>query len=66
MTNGVLIFAGMQVGVLSGDLKIEINPAGASGSTFILSTAYNVLPVWLRIAHDQLLQAKRRIGGNSH
>jgi hypothetical protein len=59
MTNGVLIFKGMKVGFLAGDLQISIDDAGSRKSTAILSSAYNVLPIWLRVAHDNLNQAKR-------
>lgn len=49
----------MKVGVLPGDLTIEVTESGAVNSKLILSTAYNVLPIWLRIANDQLLHAKQ-------
>jgi hypothetical protein len=58
MADGVLVFEGMRVGVLPGDLKIEADEAGNLKSTLILSTSYNVLPLWLRIASDQLREAK--------
>lgn len=58
MTSGVIIFRGMKVGVLPGDLQVSVDEAGVVGSRLILSTAYNVLPIWLRIADDQLKQAK--------
>ncbi len=63
MTNGVLVFEGMKVGVLPGDLKIEVDESGSVNSTLILSTAYNVLPIWLRIASDQLHRAKNASEG---
>ncbi len=59
MTNGVLVFEGMTVGVLPGDLSISVDESGSVNSKLILSTAYNVLPLWLRIASDQLTQARR-------
>ncbi len=59
MTEGVLVFEGMKVGVLPGDLTIEVDESGSVNSKLILSTAYNVLPIWLRIANDQLFQAKQ-------
>lgn len=55
---GVLIFQGMTVGVQPGDLVISLDPAGGAEAKAILSTAYNVVPVWLRIAHDNVKQAK--------
>ena len=58
MSNGVLIFKGMKVGVLPGDLTISVNEDGEESSKLILSTAYNVIPLWLRAAHDHLKQSK--------
>lgn len=58
MSNGVLIFEGMKVGVLPGDFTIEINEQGVPGSKLVLSTAYNVLPIWIRTAHDQMRVAR--------
>lgn len=55
----MLVFAGMQVGVLPGDLKFEVDESGAAKSSLVLSTSYNVLPIWLRIANDQMLEARR-------
>jgi hypothetical protein len=49
----------MKVGILPGDLTISIDESGSTSSNAILSTAYNVLPIWLRIASDQLRHAKR-------
>jgi hypothetical protein len=59
MSQGVLIFEDMKVGVLPGDLTVEIDESGAPNAKLILSTAYNVLPLWLRVANDQLSHAKR-------
>lgn len=59
MATGVLIFEGMKVGVLSGDFTISIDESGSGNSNIILSTAYNVLPIWLRIARDNLIQTKK-------
>jgi len=58
LSKGVLIFEGMTVGFLPGDLSISIDPTGKTESKAILSTAYNVVPIWLRIAHDNAVQAK--------
>lgn len=58
MSNGVLIFKGMNVGVLPGDLSISVNENGTTTSKLILSTSYNVIPIWLRIASDNLNLAK--------
>jgi hypothetical protein len=59
MSEGILVFESMKIGVLPGDLTVEIDESGAPNAILILSTAYNVLPLWLRIANDQLLHAKR-------
>ena len=58
MTNGVLIFKGMNVGVLPGDFSISVDENGATKSNLVLSTSYNVIPIWLRIASDNLVLAK--------
>ena len=56
---GVLIFKGMSVGILPGDFVISMDESGQSASKLVLSTAYNVIPLWLRIARDRLNDAKR-------
>jgi len=58
MSNGVLLFEGMTCGFLTGDFKISINENGDIESRAILSTVYNVIPVWLRIARDNLRLAQ--------
>ena len=58
MSIGVLIFKGMTVGVLPGDLVLSVSESGSTDSRLVLSTAYNVLPLWLRIAHDALAHAR--------
>ena len=58
VTTGVLVFEGMKVGVLAGDMTISVDEAGSINSKLILSTAYNVLPIWIRIANDQFVQSK--------
>jgi hypothetical protein len=58
MSKGVLIFQGMKVGVLPGDFTISLGDNAGSSSKLILSTAYNVLPIWIRIARDNLLLAR--------
>lgn len=54
----VLIFRGMTVGILPGDCVISFAESGGLESKLILSTAYNVIPLWLRIARDSLNDAK--------
>jgi hypothetical protein len=56
---GVLIFEGMEVGFLAGDFSISIDEHGNLGSKAILSTSYNVLPLWLRIAHENLALSRK-------
>lgn len=56
---GVLIFKGMSIGILPGDFVISMDESGQSASKLVLSTAYNVIPLWLRIAKDRLNDAKR-------
>ena len=61
---GVLIFEGMKVGLLPGDLTISLDEQGKPTSQFVLSTAYNVVPLWLLAAHDNLksaLMAQKRL-----
>lgn len=58
MTTGVLIFKGMNVGVLAGDYSIAIDENGAFKSNLILSTSYNVIPIWMRVASDNLALAQ--------
>ena len=63
---GVLIFKGMSVGFLQGDFTIGIDDNGQLQSTAILSTSYNVLPLWLRIAHENVTLAKAAFEDIAH
>jgi hypothetical protein len=54
----VLIFKGMNCGFLEGDISIGLNEKGENQFKAILSTSYNILPIWLRIAHDNTALAK--------
>lgn len=58
MSSGVLIFQGMTVGILPGDLEISVDEAGALNSKLIISTAYNVIPIWLYIANTHFINAR--------
>ncbi len=58
MSSGVLIFQGMTVGVLPGDLQISADDAGDINSKLILSTSYNVIPIWLHIANNHFISAR--------
>lgn len=51
---GVLIFEGMQVGIDKGDFTVEVNEKGQIKSKLILSTSYNVLPIWIQIANNNI------------
>jgi hypothetical protein len=51
---GVLLFEGMTAGILDGDFTIGMDETGNLKSNLILSTSYNMLPVWLRIAHENI------------
>ena len=59
MTTGVLIFEGMKVGVLPGDFTVQVDENGSVNANLVLSTAYNVLPIWIRAANDHLLEARK-------
>jgi hypothetical protein len=64
---GVLIFEGMKVGVLDGDFTIGMDETGNLQSKFILSTSYNILPIWFRIAYENVKlshQANKTIKNN--
>lgn len=51
---GVLIFKGMKCGFLEGDLTLSIDDNGQVQSKAVLSTSYDILPIWLKIARDNL------------
>jgi hypothetical protein len=59
MATGILIFEGMKVGVLPEDFTIQVDEHGSMDASLVLSTAYNVLPIWVRVANDQLLEARK-------
>ncbi|EEE39008.1 hypothetical protein RKLH11_2854 [Rhodobacteraceae bacterium KLH11] len=54
---GVLIFEGMKVGFLEGDLTISVDESGSVSSNAILSTSYNTLPLWLNLAKENCQSA---------
>lgn len=43
---------------MPGDFTISVNENGEADSKLVLSTAYNVIPLWLRAAHDHSKQSK--------
>lgn len=51
---GVLIFEGMKVGILQRDFTVEVDDTGQVNPKLILSTSYNVLPLWIQIAYDNI------------
>lgn len=55
---GILLFKGMKCGILDGDFSISTDDHGNFQSKCILSTSYNVIPVWLRIAYDNVCLAR--------
>ena len=52
---GVVIFKGMKIGFLPGDLLISFNDGDSKA---VLSTSYNVIPIFIKIAKDALKQSK--------
>jgi hypothetical protein len=58
MSAGVLIFKGMSVGFLPGDFELSLDSNGNVNSKAILSTSYNVIPIWLHIANNHFNSAK--------
>jgi len=58
--SGVLIFKGMKIGILPGDLVISPDKSDSStpDASLSLSTSYNMMPIWLRMAKDNLRIAK--------
>lgn len=50
----VLIFEGMKVGVLDGDATISVDEAGNPKAEIIISTSYNVVPLWLKTAYQNI------------
>jgi hypothetical protein len=57
VSKGILIFKGMKVGFLPGDLSFKFTENGKFNPKAVLSTAYNVVPIWVKSAHDSLRQA---------
>ncbi|MCU4677713.1 hypothetical protein N7931_19065 [Catenovulum sp. 2E275] len=56
---GLLLFKGMKVGIQDGDLSTNFDENGISGANLNLSTSYNMLPIWLKIAYDNLILTKK-------
>lgn len=61
----ILIFEGMKSGIQDGDFIISCDEDGNVDSNLILSTSYNILPIWLKIAYENLVtshEASKEIG----
>jgi hypothetical protein len=56
---GVLLFKGMKSGIQDGDLSVTFHENGSTSSNLIISTSYNILPLWLKIAYDNLLSSEK-------
>jgi hypothetical protein len=58
-TQGVFVMKGLSsIGFIHGDEpKIRIDEHGKVTLDFMMSTSFNVLPVWVRCAHEHLLSA---------
>jgi hypothetical protein len=56
---GVLLFKGMKSGIQGGDLSVTFHENGSTSSNLIISTSYNILPLWLKIAYDNLLSSQK-------
>jgi len=54
----VLTFKGMTTGILDGDCVFTPDDSGEMNVNLVISTAYNVIPIWIRIACDNFKQAK--------
>lgn len=56
----VLVFEGMKLGVLENDFTITVDEDGGLSSKLVLSTSYNVIPLWLRLAQENCSEAKAK------
>ena len=56
---GVLLFKGMKSGIQDGDLSVTFHENGSTSSNVIISTSYNILPLWLKIAYDNLISSEK-------
>ena len=54
----VIVFKGMTIGFLPGDLSIGFDDKGQPNMQAIPSTSFNVLPLWLRVAHENVTLSK--------
>jgi hypothetical protein len=56
---GLLIFKGMKVGIQDGDFIVSIDEDGKEESNLTLSTSYNMLPIWLKIAYENIVSSNK-------
>jgi hypothetical protein len=56
---GLLLFKGMKVGIKDGDFSISVDKNGKEDSNLILSTSYNMLPIWLKIAYENIVNSNK-------
>lgn len=54
MSLGPIIFKGMKVGVLPDDLSFVLEADEDENNHLIISTSYNVIPIWIKAAHDHM------------
>jgi len=55
----LLLFKGMKVGIQDGDFSISVDENGNPDSNLTLSTSYNMLPIWMKIAYENLVTSKK-------
>jgi hypothetical protein len=56
---GLLIFKGMKVGIQDGDFTVRFNENGTEDSNLTLSTSFNMLPIWLKIAYENIVSSNK-------
>lgn len=56
---GLLVFKGMKVGIQDGDFTVSIGENGKQESNLTLSTSYNMLPIWLKIAYENIVSSNK-------
>lgn len=56
---GLLVFKGMKVGIQDGDFTVSIDENGKEESNLTLSTSYNMLPIWLKIAYENIVSSNK-------
>lgn len=54
MSIGPVIFKGMKIGVLPDDLSFVLDADQDESRHLIISTSYNVIPIWIKAAHEHM------------